>query len=65
MSEELSEVWNGVQEKGWLTNQDTHSLENLFVTAGPNWFVYNLVKVSVQCFSTSVFEESMEVFWLR
>ncbi|CAA9994340.1 unnamed protein product [Nesidiocoris tenuis] len=44
MSEELSEVWNGVQEKGWLTNQDTHSLENLFVTAGPNWFVYNLVK---------------------
>ncbi|KAF6207841.1 hypothetical protein GE061_016290 [Apolygus lucorum] len=44
MSEELSEIWNGVQEKGWLNYQDTHSLENLFLTAGPNWFVYNLVK---------------------
>lgn len=47
MSEELSEIWNGVQEKGWLNNQDTHSLENLFLTAGPLWFVYNLVKVGI------------------
>lgn len=45
MSEELAEIWSGVQEKGWLNISATHALESLFMTAGPQWFVISLVKV--------------------
>ncbi|KAK9506154.1 hypothetical protein O3M35_008141 [Rhynocoris fuscipes] len=44
MSDELAEIWSGVQEKGWLNINATHALESLFMTAGPQWFVVNLVK---------------------
>ncbi|XP_073978366.1 mediator complex subunit 24 isoform X1 [Rhodnius prolixus] len=44
MSEELAEIWSGVQEKGWLNISATHALESLFMTAGPQWFVISLVK---------------------
>ncbi|KAL1122381.1 hypothetical protein AAG570_003786 [Ranatra chinensis] len=44
MSDELSEVWTGVQERGWLNIHATYSLESLFYTAGAEWLVTNLVK---------------------
>jgi len=44
MSDVLSEVWKGIQEKGWLNIHSTHALESLFNTAGAQWFVVNLVK---------------------
>jgi hypothetical protein len=46
MTEELSEVWTAIQERSWLSVQATHSLESLFNTAGAEWFVTNLIKVS-------------------
>lgn len=44
MSDELCEIWYGVQEKGWLNVSATHALESLFITAGAQWFVTSLVK---------------------
>ncbi|XP_014254037.1 mediator of RNA polymerase II transcription subunit 24 [Cimex lectularius] len=44
MSEELADVWSGVHERGWFNINATHAFESLFLTAGPEWFVTNIVK---------------------
>ena len=39
-------MWAGIQQKGWVNIEATHSLESLLNTGGSQWFVTNLVKVS-------------------
>jgi len=52
ISEQLDSVWAGIQQRGWVNIEATHSLESLLNTGGSQWFVTNLVKVSFMLFST-------------
>jgi hypothetical protein len=51
ISEQLDTVWAGIQQRGWVNIEATHSLESLLNTGGSQWFVTNLVKVSSMLFS--------------
>ncbi|XP_069683870.1 mediator of RNA polymerase II transcription subunit 24 isoform X2 [Periplaneta americana] len=44
ISEQLESVWAGIQQRGWVNIEATHSLESLLNTGGSQWFVTNLVK---------------------
>ncbi|XP_066998835.1 mediator of RNA polymerase II transcription subunit 24 [Anabrus simplex] len=44
ISKQLEAVWAGVQQRGWVNIEATHSLESLLNTGGSQWFVTNLVK---------------------
>jgi mediator of RNA polymerase II transcription subunit 24 len=51
ISDQLDSVWAGIQQRGWVNIEATHSLESLLNTGGSQWFVTNLVKVSSMLFS--------------
>ncbi|XP_046996635.1 mediator of RNA polymerase II transcription subunit 24 [Schistocerca americana] len=44
ISEQLSSVWSGIHQRGWINIEQTRSLESLLATGGSYWFVDNLVK---------------------
>nr|CAD7433236.1 unnamed protein product [Timema monikensis] len=44
VSSQLGDVWEGIQKRGWIHIQATHSLESLLNTSGCQWFVTNIVK---------------------
>ncbi|XP_021940557.1 mediator of RNA polymerase II transcription subunit 24, partial [Zootermopsis nevadensis] len=44
ISEQLVSVWAGIQQRGWVNIEATHSLESLLNTGGSQWFVTNLTK---------------------
>ncbi|CAG2056138.1 unnamed protein product [Timema podura] len=46
VSSQLGDVWEGIQKRGWIHIQATHSLESLLNTSGCQWFVTNIVKVT-------------------
>ena len=46
ISEQLESVWTGIQQRGWVNIEATHSLESLLNTGGSQWFVTNVVKVN-------------------
>lgn len=48
ISEQLETVWVGIQKRGWIDIEATHSLESLLNTGGATWFVTNLVKEVVK-----------------
>ncbi|KAK7870071.1 hypothetical protein R5R35_012021 [Gryllus longicercus] len=49
ISTQLESVWQGIQQRGWVHIEATHSLESLLLAAGPEWFVINLVQEVLRC----------------
>lgn len=46
IKEQLVDVWANTHKKGWINIEASNTLESLLHTAGPLWFVSNIIKVS-------------------
>lgn len=44
--EQLIPTWESILEEGWLKMEDAQKLKTTLFTAGSDWFVNNLIKVS-------------------
>lgn len=44
--EQLIPIWEGILEEGWLSVKAAQKLKTILFTAGSDWFVNNLIKVS-------------------
>lgn len=59
--EQLTSIWNGLHQRGWMQNEATHQLESLLNSGGASWFVTNIVKVS-SCFQFETNYFSLIIF---
>jgi len=44
--EQLIPIWESILEEGWLNVKAAQKLKTILFTAGSDWFVNNLIKVS-------------------
>lgn len=44
--EQLTPIWESILEEGWLNVKAAQKLKITLFTAGSDWFVNNLIKVS-------------------
>lgn len=45
--EQLIPIWESILEEGWLNVKAAQKLKTTLFTAGSDWFVNNLIKVSI------------------
>lgn len=45
--EQLIPIWESILEEGWLNVKSAQKLKTTLFTAGSDWFVNNLIKVSI------------------
>jgi hypothetical protein len=48
IKEQLVDVWANTHKKGWINIEASNTLESLLHTAGPLWFVSNIIKVGLK-----------------